>query len=1045
MSSKNLLILYFLVFSLFNVHGLQKDETIHVLYINSYDYLMNWSQNILEGLEDVMDPENNNINLHYEALDSKEFHSEDYYESFLDYLRIKYKDYHFSIIFCSDDNAFDFLRKNHNELYPAVPIVCCGINNLNSKLLENHDTFTVIKEVPSVSSTVNLALQLHKGTEEIYIINDYLHSGRAWQKQIKYELAYLEDRIKLTYSENVPLSELQQTISSLSDKTIIILGVYYSDIDGNTSSYEKMAELIASAATVPFYTLSEFNIQKGVIGGKVISGYIQGEAIGKIGNRILKGQRPEEISIRNKEFNRFVFNYPELERFGISIGDLPEESTILNYPITIYERYKIYIWILILTFVILITSLVALILNIIKKNKADKALQELADATWEGILIHDKGIVLEINEMFSTIFGYTRKEILKTSFYDKIIDPPSLPIVKEKIAVNDRTQYEVTGIKKDGTPVPLEIRLKLIEFKGRAARVVAIRDLTDQKKTEKEHTDLQTLWTSIFENSVEGIFIHNNNRIIEKVNNSFTRITGYSKEEAIGKSVSSLQSEYKSPDLNNEIIKSIEEKGHWSGELKNRRKSGEIYSLWVSFSVLNGETNENRKLIGFFHDISDKKQQEKELKWMARYDSLTGFSNRTFFLDILSSELKASERSKQVCAVMLLNLDGLKNINNTYGFLAGDQLIKEFSIRLKSELRDEDIVSRFGGDEFAVLAPRFTERDQVNTMIKRIRSSIIKPIVIDDITIDLSVSIGISLFPDDGITARELIAKSGTALKRTKTNRKGSYSLYNVGLDKAVMKNSELEMHLQKAIALDELDIFYQPKVDPFENKIRGFEALIRWKRDKNEWIPPSVFIPISEGNGLIIEFGYYVIEKACDFISALKEKGFSDFHVGVNISAKQFSDSGFIDNLIKIVESKKIDPSHMDLEITESITASKVFNTIESLSRLSRYGFSISIDDFGTGYSSLQYLVTLPFDTIKIDKSFVDSILEVERNTTVLDTMISLAHALGKKIVAEGVETEEQKDYLMNKNCGLIQGYYYYKPMPMSEILKMIESGNVI
>lgn len=927
-----LLISLFCIFSSVILYSQHDTDTMHILYLNSYDHRMNWPEAILEGIEDVLQPESNNINLHYEALDSKEFHSDEYFNEYRRFLELKYDGYQFSLIFCSDNNAFDFLLKSHRDLYPGVPVVFCGVNNFKNSLIASHKEFTGIMEVPSTEVTVELMLRLHPDTEEIYIINDYLKTGRAWQRQIEADLRYLEGRIKLIYSENLSSAELQQKIASLSDKSLILSGVYFTDRDGLFSSYEEMSECIAAYAEVPFYTLVDFNIQPGVIGGSVISGYAHGVNIAKIGLRILAGESPEEIEVVAKEYNRFIFNYPELVRFSISEKDLPDGSEIINRPFSVYEAYKVQIWFLIIIIVILSIVILALILTISRRNKA-----------------------------------------------------------------------------------------------------------------EKENVYLQSLWEGMFKNSVEAIFIQSASGRIEKVNDSLLKITGFSEEELIDSSIDIFKGEYLTPVKDLEIYEALQSEGRWAGELVNRRKSGEVYSLWISLSYFNDHLLSERKTIGVFHDISHQKKYEEELKWMSHYDALTGFSKRTFFLDMLGSELRAAERSGEICAVMLLNIDGLNNINNTYGFIVGDKIIGEFSKRLKSALREEDIVSRFGGDEFAVLSPRFSDRNQVSFVIKRIREKVLTPIRIENNSIDLSVSIGISLFPTDGTDERELIARAGTALKRTKTNRKGSYSLFNSEHDKAVIKNSELEMLLHKSLTNNELNVFYQPKVDPASNRINGFEALIRWHKNHEEWVPPGIFIPISEDTGFIIEIGYFVITKACDFILYLTELGYSDFHVGVNISAKQFSDPDFIDNLIRIVEELNIPPSYLDLEVTESITASRIYNAIECLSRLSDYGFSISIDDFGTGYSSLQYLLTLPFDTIKIDKSFIDSILDAEVDHPVLDTMISLSHSLKKSIVAEGAETAEQVDYLKKSGCELIQGYYYSRPLPVSDITELLESEKLI
>ncbi|MDC7221335.1 MAG: ABC transporter substrate binding protein [Spirochaetales bacterium] len=1038
-----------LLLPLLSLGAQPKNSDVRVLYLNSYDFRMDWTEDILQGIEEVLEPDKRDITLYSEAMDTKEFPTKDHFIFFRDYLEKKYRNYNLSLILCSDNNAFDFLRLYQEELFPGVPVVFCGVNSFSHALLKDHDNFTGISEIPSVLDTVELMLKLHPETKEIYVINDYMNSGRAWNEQIKSDLFLLTDRVKPVFSENIPLSELLKKVASLPEGTLILHGVYYSDSNGLTSSYEEMAEQIALSAKVPIYTLVDFNIQDGVVGGKVISGKIHGEAIARIGLRILGGESASRIPIVSDELNRFIFNFPELERFGIKEKDLPPDSFIINKTYTFYEEYHWEFWAIVTILTTLSLALIVSIFNIKKRSQAESTLRELADATWEGIIIHDQGKAIQINKMFSQIFGYSAEEIIGKEFIDKVMSRETAQIVKDKISAQDFTPYEGTALTKEGRIIPIELRIRRILYKGQPVRVAAIRDLSGQKQAEKEYVYLQSLWDRMFEDSLEAIFIYSygENRVMERVNKSFCHISGYTRDEIIGKSYKALLSEYLTEELLHEISLSLQSKMNWTGEIRGRRKSGELFTLWMSLSLFNDPTlSGESKIIGLCHDISDKKRQEEELEWMSRYDSLTGFSNRTFFLEILGTELKSAERNGEICAVLMLNIDGLKHINNTYGFISGDKIIEEFSKRLHNALRTEDIVSRFGGDEFAVLAPRFDERVQIVPMVKRIREAVSRPLNLGQQSLDLSVSIGLSLFPIDGREEKELIAKAETALRRTKTQKRGSYTLFNSDLDKAVMVHSELEMQLKQALVLDELDVFYQPKVDPFDNRIKGFEGLIRWHKNHEEWISPGLFIPLAEENGLINDFGYFVINKTCDFIEELEKRGFESFHVGVNISARQFSDPYFIGNLINMVESKGISPSRLDLEVTESITVSKIYDVIDSLSRLSQQGFTISIDDFGTGYSSLQYLLSLPFDTLKIDKSFIDAILEGEEKCTVLDTMISLAQSLDKQIVAEGVETKEQNDYLKGQNCRLlIQGYYYSKPLPMEEAIKLWEAGEIL
>ncbi len=489
-------------------------DPVHILYLNSYNARMTWVRDILRGVEDVLDPDHNNIVLHLENMETKVFHSEEHYWAFTDFIKQKYRNNQFSLILCSDNNAFDFLIAHHKELYPDVPVVFCGVNDFEDQMLSGHDEFTGIEEIFSAMNTVDLALQLHPETEEIYIINDYLKTGRAWQRVIESELKPLENRIKLTYSENLSMEELQAKIISLPAEAIILLGVYYSDKDGRFSTYEKTGEIISSVSEVPLYCLLEFNIRKGVLGGEVISGYSQGEEMARIGLRILEGESPGDIPVKKEGVNELIFNYPQLERFSIPVKTLPKHSIIINRPYSVYKEYRTQIWIAIAMFSILLIFVIALIINIIRKNQAEISLRQLAEATWEGIVIHDHGTILQFNNIFLTTFGYSRNEINRNFVIDKLFTPKSLQLVNEKIETENTEPYEVMGTRNDGSTFPIEIRVRIIDFKGKHVRVAAIRDLTKQKKMEARFSQSQKMQAI---GTLAGGIAHDFNNILSAV------------------------------------------------------------------------------------------------------------------------------------------------------------------------------------------------------------------------------------------------------------------------------------------------------------------------------------------------------------------------------------------------------------------------------------------------------------------------------------------------------------------------------------------------
>ena len=527
----------FCFFTLFMNFGNDKSLGYSALFINSYDNNMVWPKNIYNGLSDSLS-NGTHFKIFYEFMDSKDFNNEVLFENFYKYIQNKYSQKDISIIFCSDNNAFDFLLMYHKELFPNIPVVFCGVNDFDENSIISHTEFTGIAEVPSIKETLQLSLKLHPKTKNIFIVNDYLKTGIAWKKQFQQAVESIPKNINVTYSENLPIDSLVKKISTLSSDTIVFLGVFYSDLNNFSSTYEHMAESLASKSNVPFYVVVRFNIQNNVLGGKVIDGYSQGVAIGKIGLKILNGVKPVDIKVGQKEYNEYVFNYKELERFNISLFNLPEGSTIINRPFSIFETYKNIILFIILIFVILTVCIIILIINIGIRKETELTLRDLANATWEGILIHQKGNVIQINETFTFIFGYTLNELKEVNIIEKIFTPEYVQFVTNKILEGCLEHYEAWGKKKNGVIFPVEVRVREIDFNGNESRVIAIRDLSDKKKSENEYNYLLSLWDNMFENSLEGIFIFNNEYTIQRVNKSFCKITGYPKGEVVGQSIS---------------------------------------------------------------------------------------------------------------------------------------------------------------------------------------------------------------------------------------------------------------------------------------------------------------------------------------------------------------------------------------------------------------------------------------------------------------------------------------------------------------------------
>ncbi len=486
----------------------------HILYLNSYDSRMSWVKDIEQAIEEVLEPDFRNLILYIENMDSKVFHTDEYYEAYGHYFRTKYRDLDLSLILCSDNNAFDFVKKYGSELFSGTPVVFCGVNDFNQTMIQDLPNFTGVAEIFSVEDTLDFALKMHPRTEEIFIINDYLSTGRSWQQDIEKRLKYLERQVDIRYSENMSMEELLKTISSLQERTIILLGVYFSDRDGRFSTYEKTGRMISEASNVPLYCLLEFNIGYGAIGGKVINGYSQGYAMAQLADRVLDGESPSAIPIVQEEANRFIFDYISLKKYGISLENLPPDSLILNRPYSVFDEYRNEILTVIALISILIVTVIFLIFNVLRKKQAEQSLKQLAEASWEGIIIHCNGVALQFNDMFLKIFGYERREIEGQPVLEKIFASEFLDEVSERIKSNNSDPYEAIGVRKGGETFPIEIRLRIMEYRGQSARVAAIRDLTDQKKMEERFRQSQKMQAI---GTLAGGIAHDFNNILSAV------------------------------------------------------------------------------------------------------------------------------------------------------------------------------------------------------------------------------------------------------------------------------------------------------------------------------------------------------------------------------------------------------------------------------------------------------------------------------------------------------------------------------------------------
>lgn len=545
---------------------------------------------------------------------------------------------------------------------------------------------------------------------------------------------------------------------------------------------------------------------------------------------------------------------------------------------------------------------------------------------------------------------------------------------------------------------------------------------------------------TIFNSVEEGIMIADTKSRIIHVNPAFEFVTGYTREEAVGQRPSLLNSGIHDQDFYKKMWATIQEHGKWSGEIWNRRKTGDIYPEWLTIVAIRNEQGDIMNYCGIFEDISAQKNAENEIEQRKYTDALTGVANRYAYLQRMETLLQSSANREYHHAVLFLDLDRFKQVNDTLGHSIADELLVSVTKRIQSVLKNKDIVARYGGDEFIITITNIHHMQEAVQVAEKIVHLLSEPLPIDEQNIYISTSMGISLYPEDGTTLETLVKKADQAMYYAKQNGRNQFAFYFDDLKIDSKRVLLLDNELRKAIKQNDFTLNFQPKISLEDETVIGMEALIRWTNDQLGFVSPAEFIPYAEETGLIIPMSECVFRLACEAHLRLREEMDNVLPIAINISSIHFHQSDFIDTVKMIFEAYNCSPQDFELELTERTVMNNERDSIRKLVQLKNMGFKLSIDDFGTGYSSLSYLVQFPLDYLKIDRSFIQYITSIADKQAVVDAIIQMAHRLHMKVIAEGVEQKDQVKLLEKLGCDMIQGYYYAKPMPLDEFVAFLE-----
>jgi diguanylate cyclase (GGDEF)-like protein/PAS domain S-box-containing protein len=685
---------------------------------------------------------------------------------------------------------------------------------------------------------------------------------------------------------------------------------------------------------------------------------------------------------------------------------------------------------------------------LVAQQEGEERLQAIVNSALDAVIqMDDSGRISGWNQPAETIFGWTKEEAIGRHLHETIIPERyrerHLQGLKRFLATGHgpvlNSRVEVEGMHREGHEFPIELAISSIKTVRGVEFNAFARDITQRRRAEAE----LRISAIAFETD-DGIVVTDGQGKTLNANQSFSKITGYRAEEIIGQSPFILKSRQHDEKEFEPMWKALSEERAWQGEIWSRRKNGEEYPEWIRVTAVVNDAGKVTNYVVSFSDITQRKKFEETIHRLAFYDPLTDLPNRRLLMDRLQQRMGASSRSGLYGAILLIDLDHFKTLNDTKGHETGDLLLVQVAQRLNACVREGDTVSRLGGDEFVVLLGGLNSdiheaATQIEVVGRKILTTLSESYVLGTIDHRATASIGATLYRGNESTADDLFKQADLAMYKSKDMGRNGLNFFDPVMQTAILERSALEAALREAIVGNQLLLHYQPQVTD-GNRVTGAEALVRWLHPQRGMVSPAEFIPLAEETGLILTLGNWVLNTACDQLAAWQEHPqFADLTLAVNVSAKQFHESDFVEQVSQALARSGASPRRLKLELTESLLVADVDAIVEKMYALKAKGVGFSLDDFGTGYSSLAYLKRLPLDQLKIDQSFVRNILVDPNDAAIARTIVALAQSLGLAVIAEGVETQAQHDFLASVSCHAFQGYFFSRPMVIQSFEKYV------
>lgn len=1016
-----------------------------VLLLYSYHPSFPTSSEVLTGIRSVLDEATVGIDVEY--MDSKRLHDEESLGNFLVMLRYQLSHRNpYDLVITVDDNALDFALRHGAELFPDTPLVFLGVNDIDKALRQNENPLvTGVVESPSIEATVRVARLLHPERDRVHIVVDDTPSGQAdLRSSLVLPELFPDTTFIVSSLGDRSWSEMATALHALGENDTVLLLSAYRDSHGSGKTFFGGLEWIKASTDVPIYHLWSHGLGEGIFGGVFVSHEEQGRMAALIAQKILSGADPSAIAVVNEIPSLPMFDSRELSRFGISDADLPSNAVVLYHPDSLFDRYRSVI-LGVLAVLLLLSGFSGYLIRQNKRlAKLSEDLQEksgflrllmntLPDLVW---MKDPDGVYLSCNRRFESFFGADVNDITGKTDLAFITPELAAQFRKNDLLAIERNQpvrnEEHLVFAGDGHEEIVEtIKAPVYDDRGQLRGVLGIaRDIGERRQAEEQ---IRILSQAIKQSPV-SVMITDTDGNIEYVNSAFEQVTGYPLDEVRGRNPRLLKSGDHHSSTYHQLWDSLRNGRAWEGELRNRKKSGELFWDYAHIAPVFDDEGKVTHYLAVNEDITLRKAQDEKILMQAQYDSLTGLPNRLLSHDRLGQLIARESRSHEKTAVLYLDLDDFKRINDSLGHDTGDKVLERAADRLQKVIREQDTVGRLGGDEFIILLGGLSSQEGAAHVARQLLKQLDAPFTIEGRTFALSASIGIALHPDHGSNPGELLRKADTAMYHAKDRGRAGFAFFTTELDDSVNRRFTLEHHLTSALALGELQVHYQPQVDLHSGNVVGIEALLRWYNPELGQVSPAEFIPIAEQNGAILAIGRFVLREALSKLEALCSSHGSILKLAINLSPNQFRDANLIDDIKAALKDTGQPASVLELEITEGVLMERRMEAEEILAQLHDLGVGLSMDDFGTGYSSLSYLRRYPFDSLKIDRSFINGIATNKADRELVSATIAMAHHLGLTLTAEGVETMEQRDILVQLGCEYAQGYLFGRAVTAEE-----------